>query len=107
PIAVGRGIRQPPGATERDPVLMPVQLPDDFVIATGRVEEGHVGPESARRTAAMHGVEVPVDSRLANAEGQAPVAEQVVLAGDDAVPARRRIVRTAGELADNAPTDLA
>ncbi len=48
PIAISDVARQPERAAERQPVLMPVQLPDDLVVAARRIEIGHPRPEAAR-----------------------------------------------------------
>src|SRR6185312_3773849 len=54
---------QPESASERQPVLMPIELPDDLVIAAGRIQVRHIGPEQARRRASVNRIEVPIDRR--------------------------------------------
>ena len=79
--AVSRIAGEPPGAAERQPVLVPVQLPDHLVVARRRIEVRHVGPEAARRAAARHRDPGASRSRRSRAvEAQPLVSEQVVLA---------------------------
>jgi hypothetical protein len=42
-------------------MLMPVQLPDDLVVAESRIEVRDVGPESPRNPTVMDGIVVPID----------------------------------------------
>ena len=69
---------------------MPVQLPDDLVIAAGRIEIRHLAPEEPRRDPVVDGIAVPVDPGGVAARGREPqvaVAEQVEAAVGDRVGA--------------------
>ena len=98
---------QPEGAAEREPVLMPIQLPDDLVIAARRIEVRHRRPERAR----ARGGRAP--DRDASRAGQcrpgrwgraskrrAAIAEQIVFAGDDAIGARGGVAARRRETRD-------
>ena len=63
PIAIASAVGQPPRAPKHKPVLMPVQLPDDLVVAATGVQKRHVGPETRRGAAIVYGIEVPIDRR--------------------------------------------
>ena len=63
---------EPPRAPERQPVLVPVQLPDHLVVARRRIEIRHVGPEAARRAAARHRIEVPVGGAATRRRNRRP-----------------------------------
>ena len=68
---------------------MPIELPDDLVIAARRVEVRNGRPEQPRRATAMDRVEVPVWRwTIDRIEAQRAVAQQVVFSSDDAVGAR-------------------
>jgi hypothetical protein len=89
-----RGVAgQPPGTSERDPMLMSVELPDDLVIAARRVEIGHRRPEGLRRAPPVHHVEVP---RRRRAIRENAVAEQIVRPLGKAVGARSGTSRGVG-----------
>ena len=105
PRAIPRVARQPVGPSERDPVLMTVQLPDDLVIAARRLEVRDGRPERLRRTAAVDAVQVPVRKcgrRVLGAEPQPPVPEQIVVTGDDTIRALGGVSRGVGEFASDA-----
>src|SRR2546423_8701438 len=80
--AIFRIAGEPRGAPEDEPVLMAVQLPDDFVIAATWIEVSHVGPEPAGRAALAHGVgrappgSPPIDTATAGARGGAVAPQE-------------------------------
>ena len=77
PIAISGVARQPERAAERQPVLMPIQLPDDLVVAARRIEIADPRPEAPRRAALVHRIVLPVDGRrLRSAEHEPAIAEQ-------------------------------
>src|SRR4051812_20766178 len=101
PIAVFRLAGQPPGAAEHHPVLMPIQSPDDLVVAADMVKKRNGGPESLWRAAIVNRVVVPgrkgggPDRRGRGGKGKAEarIAKQIVLARDNPIGARRCLWR--------------
>ena len=85
--AVASVSRQPVGAAKHEPVLVPVQLPDDLVVAAGRIQVRDAGPEAQRRAPVVDRVARPVDPLVRAVEAQAGIAEQVELAAEQAVGA--------------------
>ena len=75
---VTRLVSEPRRAAEREPVLVAIQLPDDFVVAVSSVEIRHAGPEPARHRAPVYGIEVPVKLLRIVREAERGVAEEVV-----------------------------
>ncbi len=72
---------------------MAIQFPDDLVVADGRVEVGHIGPEDVRRPPVVDRIEMPVHRALRTAERQRPVAEEVIASREDGVRSFRRLRR--------------
>ena len=80
-VEVAAFARQQKGPGERGEVLVPVQLPDDLVVAHRiEIEEGDAEPGRVRCSAAVDRVEMPVDFA---AEIESLVAEQVEAARAD------------------------
>ena len=77
-LAVFRLPGQPVRPAEREPVLVPIQLPDDFVIAAGGVQVSHPGVETAGWTTIVNRVVRPVGC-AAGTEAQRVIPEQIVL----------------------------
>jgi hypothetical protein len=69
---------EPRGATEGQPVLVPVELPDDFVIPQPWVEIRDTRPEPQWRASSVHGITVPIDRGRAAAKREPLVSEQIV-----------------------------
>ena len=79
---------------EEQPVLMPVELPDHFVVAGGGIEIGHRSPVRPRRAASMDDVLMPVRRRP---RLETAMTEQVVAAVDDGIRARGRHFQRGGK----------
>ena len=79
---------------EEQPVLMPVELPDHFVVAGGGIEIGHRSPVRPRRAASMDHVLMPVRRRP---RLETAMTEQVVAAVDDGIRARGRHFQRGGK----------
>src|SRR2546430_13401546 len=84
--AIFRIAGEPRGAPEDEPVLMAVQLPDDFVIAATWIEVSHVGPEPAGRAGIGQRIEVPVRGASRTEAGDAG-PEEDGFASEDAIRA--------------------
>ena len=83
-LSVFRLPGQPVGPAEREPVLVPIQLPDDFVIATGGIQVSHPGVETGGWTTIVNRVVRPVGCATAT-EAKRVIAEQIVLPGHDPI----------------------
>ena len=93
-LGVSLGPGQQVGAAEQQKMLMPIQLPDDLVVADdGGIEAAHATPMHARRAPLVDRVEMPIDGRT---ERQTLVAEQVKPAGHNAIRRGEHLVRPAG-----------
>ncbi len=79
-IPVGLDVREPVGAAQRAPVLMPIQLPDHLVIATRRFEIRNRRPEGLWRSRIIDPIVVPVGGRS---------ARDVAIAKEIVTPSRR------------------
>ena len=64
-------------------MLMPIEFPDDLVVAPAWVEVGYARPEYLRRTALVYRIQVPVDGGTIAFERQVLKAEQIVSVFDD------------------------
>src|SRR5262249_25156487 len=71
---------------------MPIELPDDLVIATCRIEEGHRRPEIERCATAVDGIEMPID-RAVLVKAEARVSEEVEIAVENPVGSETRGLR--------------
>src|SRR5207245_11462393 len=97
---------QPVSASQRDPLLMPIQRPAHFVIAARRVEVRNVGPKRQRRAPTRDRIETPVGqgrkarrgSNRRCVETEAAVSEHIVFAGDDAIGAGGGYAGSLGKL---------
>ena len=77
---------------------MPVQLPDDFVIARPRVEVRHGRPETLRRPAIVNRICVPIGGSCGRVEPEPAITKQIVLTSQHALGARGSMTRTIREL---------
>ena len=84
-VPVPRLAGQPVGAAQGEPMLVPVQLPDDLVIADRRVQERHLRPVPHRRPAIVHRIADPVDAPAVVGESKRRIAEDVEAARERAL----------------------
>jgi hypothetical protein len=88
-VAIAAVAGQPERASERAPVLMPVQLPDDLVVAAGWIQIGNRRPELQRHSDIVDRIAMPVRRRTAF---DVAIAEQIVPPGCQRVAAAPRVV---------------
>ena len=93
--------RQPERPAELRPVLMPIQFPDDLVIAARGIEKRDGRPESPRRAAVVDGIELPVRGLAVGGESEASIPEQIVGAGEQTIGASGGMAAAVRELRGN------
>ena len=97
-VSVLRLTSQPVRAAQHQPVLVPIQLPDDLVVAAGGIQVWHAGPEDVRRAPIVNRVVVPFESSP-TVEAEAAIAKQVVVPRQHTIGTRGCLRRARRELA--------